>query len=159
MLDAGKKKKKPARIRMSNPDTLQWGNQGPERLMTWLRPQRGLVTSQDKNAGFTFDQYHNSEAMVIFVCLFLWRLLGKGFLMTWVFHGLRWVIWGQGVRALFDTAASPLCSTLTPWRQNCQHLHQSQESWKVWNKHSLTTLFPCYDLFTFLPLSTWLLSE
>lgn len=33
---------------------------------------------------------------------------------------------GARRRALFDTAASPLCSTLTPWRQNCQHLHQSR---------------------------------
>ena len=86
------------------------------------------MTSQDENAGFTFDQYHNSEAMVLFVCLVSVTIPGERISHDMGFHGLRWVIWGQGVRALFGIAASPLCSTLTPQRQNCQHLHQSQES-------------------------------
>lgn len=57
--------------------------------MTWLRPQRGLVTSQDENAGFTFDQYHNSEAMVLFVCLVSVTIPGERISHDMGFHGFE----------------------------------------------------------------------
>lgn len=72
------------------------------------------MTCQDKNVGLDFDQYHILETIWLFICLLSMMISGKGFLMTWVFHGSTWVIGGQHARALFDKATSPSWATLIP---------------------------------------------
>lgn len=100
----------------------QW-NQGPGRLVPWPWPQRGVVTSWGKKAGLYFwSRSHSINHTVFVYACFLQWFLGKGFLMIWIFHGSQWVMWGHQARELPDTAASPLCTTLFPQWQNCQHL-------------------------------------
>lgn len=106
-----------------SPLILQGGNQGPQRSVTWSRPQRRLAVSQDNRAELLLWSVSPSISHVVFsyVC-FLWRFLGEGILMAWVFPRSRWVIGRHRARARFDTAAFPSCTTLIPWWQNCWHL-------------------------------------
>lgn len=145
---------------VSPPFISQQGNQGPERLVTWSRPQRGLVTSQDKNVGlYLWPVSLSVNHVAVYMPAFFHDSWGNDF--SW--HGLfrLWTgdlgavckggFWYSCFRITCSTRSSMTELPVSPISRWSPRRHE--------NKQSLTTLFPCYDLFTSLPLPTLLLPE